>query len=187
MKFIAIIPARTNSKRLPNKNFKEFFGKPIINWVIDEVCNFGFNTIVVSTDNEFQDSRVIVDKRPDHLLTDKATVDEVCKDVLERYLGYDYICCIYPTAYAITSGHLLGSFSLMMNLGFEHCQSVGMINHKRYGVEYDIDNGGFYFAPTNFEKLVGVKRGIEIPQVDINTQEDFDEAVEHARTLEIFQ
>ena len=32
---LALIPARGNSKRLPGKNMKLFFGKPLIQWTID--------------------------------------------------------------------------------------------------------------------------------------------------------
>jgi len=31
---IAIIPARSGSKRIPGKNIKEFCGKPMIGWSI---------------------------------------------------------------------------------------------------------------------------------------------------------
>ena len=34
---IAIIPARSGSKRIKNKNIKLFKGKPIIYWVINEL------------------------------------------------------------------------------------------------------------------------------------------------------
>ena len=32
---IAIIPARSGSKSIKNKNIKNFFGKPLIFWTID--------------------------------------------------------------------------------------------------------------------------------------------------------
>ena len=35
MKNIAIIPARSGSKRIPHKNIKDFLGKPIISYAID--------------------------------------------------------------------------------------------------------------------------------------------------------
>jgi len=31
---VVIIPARRGSKRIPRKNIKEFYGKPIIAWAI---------------------------------------------------------------------------------------------------------------------------------------------------------
>ena len=35
---LAIIPARSGSKRIKFKNIKKFFGKPIINFSIDNAC-----------------------------------------------------------------------------------------------------------------------------------------------------
>ena len=35
MRKIAIIPARGGSKRIPNKNIKDFFGKPVISYAIE--------------------------------------------------------------------------------------------------------------------------------------------------------
>ena len=49
---IAIIPARAGSKRIKNKNLKEFYGKPIIAWSIEEAIKSKcFDEVVVSTDS----------------------------------------------------------------------------------------------------------------------------------------
>jgi len=50
-KFIAIIPARGGSKRLPNKNIKSMNGKPLIAWTIEAALNsISIDDVVVSTD-----------------------------------------------------------------------------------------------------------------------------------------
>ena len=52
-KRIAIIPARGGSKRLPNKNIIDFFGKPMIAWTIDAALRTNmFDLILVSTDSQ---------------------------------------------------------------------------------------------------------------------------------------
>ena len=49
---IAIIPARGGSKRIPNKNIKEFNGKPIIAYSIEAAVNsLCFDKVIVSTDD----------------------------------------------------------------------------------------------------------------------------------------
>src|SRR5690554_5095321 len=49
---IAIIPARGGSKRIPEKNILEFFGKPMIAWTIQAAKDSGvFDRILVSTDD----------------------------------------------------------------------------------------------------------------------------------------
>ena len=50
---IAIIPARAGSKRIPKKNIKFFFGKPMIYWSIRAAKKTKlFDKIIVSTDNK---------------------------------------------------------------------------------------------------------------------------------------
>ena len=49
---IAIIPARGGSKRIPEKNILDFFGKPMIGWTIEAAKESGlFDRILVTTDN----------------------------------------------------------------------------------------------------------------------------------------
>ena len=51
-KAIAIITARGGSKRIPQKNIKEFCGKPIIAYSIEAAINSGiFDEVMVSTDS----------------------------------------------------------------------------------------------------------------------------------------
>ncbi|MEG2256599.1 MAG: CMP-N-acetlyneuraminic acid synthetase, partial [Cetobacterium sp.] len=50
-KILAIIPARSGSKGLPNKNIKELNGKPLIAYTIEAAIRSEiFSTIFVSTD-----------------------------------------------------------------------------------------------------------------------------------------
>ena len=52
-KTIAIIPARGSSKRIPRKNIKPFFGKPMIAYSIEAAINAKlFDEIIVSTDDD---------------------------------------------------------------------------------------------------------------------------------------
>ena len=53
MNYIALIPAREGSKRIKNKNFKEFLGKPLIYWTIDFALRSKvFKNIFVTTDSK---------------------------------------------------------------------------------------------------------------------------------------
>jgi CMP-N-acetylneuraminic acid synthetase len=50
---IAIIPARSGSKRIPKKNITPFMGKPMIVWTIEAAIKSGcFDRVLVSTDND---------------------------------------------------------------------------------------------------------------------------------------
>lgn len=175
MKLLAVIPARVNSRRLFGKNFRQFFGKPIISWAIDEAVKSEiFDKIVISTDynGQIDDYDVTVEKRNIALCSDTATVDEVCLDVLSRYQGYDYMCCIYPTAYAVMWEDLLKGFG---------CYSYGMLNGK-----YNSDNGGFYWCKVEDflrTKKIPMQKPYKMEMVDINTIEDFMQAKIHAKSI----
>ena len=123
-KCIAIIPARGGSKRLPRKNIIDFFGISIIERVISNAFKSHlFKFVIVSTDDdEIADisekcgAKVIM--RDANLSDDKATVVQVCNDVLSRsqaVLGYlpEMFCCIYATAVLINEKDLTESYSLM--------------------------------------------------------------------------
>ena len=50
---IAIIPARGGSKRIPRKNIKDFFGRPIVSYPIIAAINSElFDQVIVSTDDK---------------------------------------------------------------------------------------------------------------------------------------
>ena len=52
MGILAVITARGGSKRIPQKNIRPFFGKPMIGYAIEAARNSGlFEEIMVSTDS----------------------------------------------------------------------------------------------------------------------------------------
>lgn len=187
MTILAVIPAKSHSRRLPNKNFRRFFGKPIIDWVIKEAVlatSVLFDKIVVSTDKtKFRNGLVDILIRPQSLCSDTATVDEVCLHALTFYPDYDYLCCIYPTAYAVTAEDLILSYHTMVVYDGNSCYSYGMVNG-----EYEADNGGFYWVKVNtflqIKKLMN-DRGVryKMEQIDINTPKDLALARRHARII----
>ena len=105
---LAIIPARGGSKRIPKKNIKPFFGKPIIAYAIEAARVSGlFQHIVVSTDDEHvtQLARRLGAEvpfvRPHELSGDDVGTDAVLVHAVQEcrkiYGPLEYGCCIYPT------------------------------------------------------------------------------------------
>lgn len=80
MKYIAIIPARGGSKRIPRKNLKPILGKPLLYWSIKACqCSKMLDEFVVSTENaeikEYARSLgASVHDRPPELSVDLASV-----------------------------------------------------------------------------------------------------------------
>src|SRR3989344_6152513 len=89
---IAIIPARAGSKRIPDKNIKDFLGRPIISYPIQTAIESGcFDEVMVSTDSESiseiarsYGARVPF-LRSAKAATDIATTAEVITEVLTEY------------------------------------------------------------------------------------------------------
>ena len=124
-KCVAIIPARGGSKRILNKNIKNFFGKPIISYSIENAKNSNlFNRIIVSTDS--LEIKKIAEAcgaevpfiRPEHLSDDHATTNSViehCLDWLkEQGEVYDYCCTIYATAPLLKTQYLINGFDKLV-------------------------------------------------------------------------
>lgn len=125
-KYLAIIPARSGSKRIPKKNIKSFRGKPIIAWSIEAAKITGiFDTIMVSTDSkEISDLAIhygaeIPFPRSKECSDDFATITDVLTEVISRYeasgLSFDAACCIYATAPFVTDQHLMEGLALLKN------------------------------------------------------------------------
>ncbi|END7904885.1 acylneuraminate cytidylyltransferase, partial [Escherichia coli] len=101
---IAIIPARSGSKGLLNKNILMLCDKPLIAYTIEAAIESKvFDKVIVSTDStEYKDialrygAEVIM--RDKELASDKATSFVVVKDVLEKNNGYDYFALLQPTS-----------------------------------------------------------------------------------------
>jgi len=52
MKILGVIPARSGSKRVANKNIKNLNGKPLIAYTIEAALNSNLDQVIVSTDSE---------------------------------------------------------------------------------------------------------------------------------------
>ncbi len=125
-KCIAIIPARGGSKRIPKKNIKDFFGKPLIAYSIEVALKSGlFEKVVVSTDDKkiAQIAREygaeVPFVRPEELSDDYTGTGEVVAHAL-KYLEedgekYDYLCTIYATAPLLGEEYLKEGFEKLKN------------------------------------------------------------------------
>ncbi|MGB5918364.1 pseudaminic acid cytidylyltransferase [Arcobacter sp.] len=108
-KCICIIPARGGSKRIPRKNIKDFFGKPLIAYTIETALKSKlFEKVVVSTDDETiaqvakEYGAEVPFLRPDELSDDFTGTGAVISHALSFLQAqgekYDYVCSIYATA-----------------------------------------------------------------------------------------
>ncbi len=120
MKKIAVIPARSGSKGLPNKNILNLCGKPLIAWTIEATIKSNcFEKVVVSTDSkeygeisERYGAEVIY--RSQETASDTASTYDVLKELFSIIdtTGYDYFVLLQPTSPLRTEKHILEAIEL---------------------------------------------------------------------------
>ena len=107
-KNLCIIPARGGSKRIPNKNIKNFCGKPIIAYSIKTALDSAlFDRVVVSTDSQkiadiARDYGAEVPFwRPESLANDNTPTSEAIRHAIEMLqadgTNIETVFCIYAT------------------------------------------------------------------------------------------
>lgn len=123
---VAIIPARGGSKRIPRKNIKMFYGKPMIAYSIETAKNSGlFDKIIVSTDdNEIADvarsyGAEVPFIRPKELSDDHTGTTPVIAHAIgmleKEGCKIDIACCIYATAPFVQPEFLCAGYEKLMS------------------------------------------------------------------------
>jgi N-acylneuraminate cytidylyltransferase len=115
MKSVAIIPARGGSSRIPGKNVKLFFGKPIIGYAIETALKSNlFSEVIVSTNDEKigKIAETFGAKfywlRTEELSQDLIPTVSVMQDAIKKlpYSDFNFACCIYPATPLLQPKHL---------------------------------------------------------------------------------
>lgn len=132
---VAVIPARGGSKRIPRKNIRSFFGKPMIAWSIEAArASQCFDRIIVSTDDE-EIARVstlsgaeVPFKRPDRLSDDYSGTVPVIAHAVDWLRSHgeepELACCIYATAPFLHAPDLERGVEMLLSSGADYAFSV---------------------------------------------------------------
>jgi CMP-N,N'-diacetyllegionaminic acid synthase len=134
--FLAIIPARGGSKRLPRKNILDLVGKPLIAWSIEAGLNSKYvdKVVVTSDDDEILNiskkfgAETI--KRPDDLASDTATTFDAIKHTIENLPQYDYIVLLQPTSPLRNEKHIDEAIQLLEAKKADAIVSVSEMDHS---------------------------------------------------------
>ena len=132
-KAICIIPARSGSKRIKNKNIKLFNGKPIISYAIKFAKSTGlFKKIVVSTDS-YKISKIakrygaeVPFIRSKKLANDFAPTKDVVLDCIKRISSENtkYHFILYPTSVLLLKKDFNSSFNKIKKYNYDHLVAV---------------------------------------------------------------
>ncbi|MDY0328082.1 MAG: acylneuraminate cytidylyltransferase family protein [Arcobacteraceae bacterium] len=134
--FLAIIPARGGSKRLPRKNVLALSGKPLIAWSIEAGINSKYidKVVVTSDDDEILNiskkygAETI--QRPDELASDMATTFDAIKHTIDNMSDYDYIVLLQPTSPLRNQYHIDGAIELLESKNADAVVSVCAMEHS---------------------------------------------------------
>lgn len=135
MSNVCIIPARGGSKRIPRKNIKNFFGKPMIAWSIEAALNSNcFDQVIVSTDD--QEIAEVAKKygaripfiRPAALANDFAGTTPVVKHAIEELESQGTqisdVLCLYATAPFVQPQTIIKAYQQFKETQADYCFTV---------------------------------------------------------------
>jgi len=134
--FLAIIPARGGSKRLPRKNILDLCGKPLISWSIEAALKSKYiSKVVVSSDDEeilniSSNFGADIIKRPYELANDTATTFDAIKHTIENVEKYDYIVLLQPTSPLRNAKHIDEAIELLEIKNADAVVSVCEMDHS---------------------------------------------------------
>ncbi len=159
---IAVIPARGGSKRIPRKNIKPFYGKPMIAWSIEAAKKSGvFDRIIVTTDDA-EIARIATElgaevpfTRPAALSDDYAATTEVIAHATlwAQAQGWEVeaVCCIYATAPFVQSEDIKKGLELLESGDWAYSFSVTDFAASIFRSFEQMDEGGVkMFYPEHF-------------------------------------
>jgi pseudaminic acid cytidylyltransferase len=176
---IAIIPARSGSKRIPGKNLRLFHGKPIIAYSIETALRSHlFDRVIVSTDCEKTAAVAVqygaeAQMRPADLADDQTGTQAVARYVLSQMECFGHACVIYATCPLMLPEDLKRGWDALVRNGVRYAFSVNW--------EPLFDAGQFYWGDVDAFKddlpLVGTHTQmivIDSNRVrDINVEDDW--------------
>lgn len=172
--FIAIIPARSGSKGLPNKNIMEVNSKPLMAWSIETALSCEYiDEVMITTDSEeyaniaksFGASVPFI--RPENLATDTASRKEVIKHTIDFYIKnnrlFDYIILLEPTSPLRTSKDLILAIEKLVNNKDGAQSIVGICKLENSHPEFliKLEHDFLMFTNSNQESKVTRRQELE--------------------------
>lgn len=141
--FVAIIPARSGSKGIKDKNIKLLNGKPLMQYAIDEAFKSNiFDEIFVSTDSE--EYAEIARKcganvpflRPNEISQDKSNANEYIIHTINEYrrLGkkFDYFVLLQPTSPLRRKDDIINAVNILTHENLDSVVSVCEAEHSPF-------------------------------------------------------
>ena len=172
MKIIALIPARSGSKRLNKKNSKNLLGRPLINWTINTAKQVKeISDIFVSTDDK-KISQIcnrlnikVPWRRPRYLSKDKSSSESVALHFLnwyeKKYSKIDGLLLLQPTSPFRKKNSIIKAIKLFKRNKNRAIVSFSRINKKKSELIFFLNKkNDFVSKPSFFKKMLKLNGSI---------------------------
>ena len=161
---VAVICARSGSKRIPGKNIKNFYGKPIIYYSIKAAKKSKlFDKIIVNT-NSNKIAKVAIKYgaevpfiRSENLSGDNIQMNEVMSSTaswLEKnYSKVKNICCIYPASPLISYISIINGYNKFSSGSWDYVFAASKYSHNiSRAIKIDCNHKVSMVYPDNYYK-----------------------------------
>jgi len=132
---IAVVPIRSGSKGIPNKNIKLFNDKPLIWWVLNSLEQSNISQIIVATDpeyktivNNFGFSKVITYLRDPNNSRDTSSTEDVLLETITQLNLKDDIMLVQATSPLTTTKDINGGIKLYK----KYDSVLSVVKQKRF-------------------------------------------------------
>ncbi len=145
---IALIPARSGSKGIKNKNIKHLGNKPLIGLAIEQCFKSNvFSKVYVSTDSKKYAAiskkygPVEIIMRPKKISDDNSSDYEMVKHAIKNIIfKYDFIAHIRPTSPLRKTEHLKKAANIFIKSNYDSLRSVHEMQETSYKT-FELKNG----------------------------------------------
>jgi len=143
---VALLPMKGNSERVPNKNIKDFNGKPLFYYMLKSLLSSNYiSYVVVNTDsdniaNKVQNlfpKNVIIEKRPNEICGDFVSMNKIIEYDINIHDSKFYIQThsTNPLLRSETIDNAIVEMKKLYNKGFDSIVSVNKLQSRFYDIE----------------------------------------------------
>lgn len=140
---VALLPMKANSERVKGKNFKNFCGKPLFRWVLDNLLlESRIDKVIINTDarsilSEYglvDSDRVIIRDRPNHICGDFVSMNKVIEDDILNISSKTYLMThtTNPLLTFQSINNAISRYEKVKEKGFDSLFTVNKIQNRFY-------------------------------------------------------
>lgn len=147
---IIYIPIKQNSQRVPQKNFRNFQGKPLWENSVNKLK--GFN-VFIDTDSDLilrscdNKEWVTCFRRKRHLVGDKISVVDLLKNFVNQFSVKDPMCQIHVTSPFLNPDHIKFAFDKINKEGYDSVFSADVVQNRFWRKE------SYGYCPVNHNPM----------------------------------